>query len=199
MKLAGVIYLYDVTQPRMMGTTRKNLQMFQKLCGTDAMKSVVLGTTKWGQVDGRLEAKREGQFRERFWKEMTAQGSEMLRFQNTYDSGWKMLHHLLNTKFQNNFLHIQKEVVDYQKLIPDTEAGRHLLDILKKSLELQNKRAQHYDDPGVEEEHVAMQNELRMAVQALQVLQIPLSRRILIFFGIAVSLFSFLCENAFSS
>jgi hypothetical protein len=63
--------------------------------------------------------------------------------------------HQLDMHFEINFHRMQKEVIDYQKLIPDTEAGRHLRDIL--SLELQ-KRAQH--DPDV---HVT--NELRMAVQ----------------------------------
>jgi hypothetical protein len=187
MKLAGVIYLYDISQPRMLRTTVKNLEMFQKLCGEDALNSVILGTTKWGRVESGPAQTRETQLRDRFWKHMMEKGSTMHRFSNTNASGWDMLHYLLHENFQSTILHIQDEIVNKNLLIPDTEAGRHLLDTLRSALEKNKKTAQgQEDDPELEKE-------LSMAMQSLKALQIPLSRRILIFFGVAVSYY-LLCE-----
>ena len=45
MKLGGVIYLQSIADKRMMGTTRRNLDMFSQLCGDKALARVVLGTT----------------------------------------------------------------------------------------------------------------------------------------------------------
>jgi hypothetical protein len=200
MKLAGVIYLYDITQPRMLRSTAKNLKMFQKLCGEDALKSVILGTTKWGPVESGPAGVRENELRTRFWKHMMENGSTMHRFANTRVSGWDMLHHLLHENFQSTILHIQDEVVNKKVLVPDTEAGRHLLDTLRSALETHMKMAQgHEENPGSEEDEEinAAQKELSKAMQSLKALQIPLSRRMLIFLGIAVSCF-LLCEIDFS-
>lgn len=58
MKLAGVIYLHDIAQARMLGSTRRNLDMFRKLVGDKALDVVVLGTTKWGSVDESIARRR---------------------------------------------------------------------------------------------------------------------------------------------
>src|SRR4051794_37978067 len=49
-RLAGVIYLHRITDPRMGGSALKNLEMFQKLCGTGSLPSVILTTTMWGDL-----------------------------------------------------------------------------------------------------------------------------------------------------
>ncbi|KAG2074693.1 P-loop containing nucleoside triphosphate hydrolase protein, partial [Suillus decipiens] len=67
MKLAGILYLHDITQTRMFGTSRKNLAMFRRLCGADAEKNVVLVTTKWGDVSPEMGESRERQLKSSFW------------------------------------------------------------------------------------------------------------------------------------
>jgi hypothetical protein len=91
MKIGGVIYLYEISQTRMLGSARKNLAMFRKLCGEDALKKVVLGTTKWGEITDDVGQRREQQLRDNFWKEMIDEGSQMRRFLNTPESAWEMV------------------------------------------------------------------------------------------------------------
>ena len=55
MKNAGIIYLHEITLKHMTDTALKNLDMFRKLCGDDALMKVVLGTTKWGEVGDNRE------------------------------------------------------------------------------------------------------------------------------------------------
>ena len=54
-KLTDIVYLHDISLTHMLGPISKSLDVFQKLCGTDALKRVVLCTTKWSdtyQEDG---------------------------------------------------------------------------------------------------------------------------------------------------
>ena len=55
---------------RMFETARKNLDMFRKLCGDEALKNVVLGITKWDDVKLEVGRQREIQLRDIFWMEM---------------------------------------------------------------------------------------------------------------------------------
>lgn len=49
-KLSGIIYLHRISDVRMQGSAKKNLFMFKKLCGNDALKNVILATTMWDRV-----------------------------------------------------------------------------------------------------------------------------------------------------
>lgn len=44
-KLAGIVYLHRINDTRLGGSAMKNLRMFKKLCGDDALSCVVLATT----------------------------------------------------------------------------------------------------------------------------------------------------------
>ncbi|EJT75385.1 hypothetical protein GGTG_05322 [Gaeumannomyces tritici R3-111a-1] len=61
--LAGIVYLHRISDPRMGGSAMKNLRMFKKLCGKDALERVVLATTMWGsrsnKRDPSLEVQKE--------------------------------------------------------------------------------------------------------------------------------------------
>lgn len=46
----GIIYLHRISDVRMQGSAKKNLLMFKKLCGDDALRKVVLTTTIWYKV-----------------------------------------------------------------------------------------------------------------------------------------------------
>jgi len=45
LNLARIIYLHRIVDNRMSGSLKKNLQMFQCLCGQEAMSNVVIVTT----------------------------------------------------------------------------------------------------------------------------------------------------------
>lgn len=59
--LQGIIYLHRIADVRMQGSAKKNLLMFKKLCGEDALKKVVLATTMWDKVPQRQAEEREKQ------------------------------------------------------------------------------------------------------------------------------------------
>ncbi|KAF8183959.1 P-loop containing nucleoside triphosphate hydrolase protein [Pholiota molesta] len=144
MKLGGVIYLHDITQSRMLGTTRRNLDMFQKLVGKDSLKCVVLATTKWSLVDARIGNERQKQLKEQFWKHMVDAGSQIVRIgQDT--ASREVVNGILGridvTKSDiNESLAIQEEIVNMGKFIPETEAGQTLQYTIKQLIEAQKRK-----------------------------------------------------------
>lgn len=44
-RLAGIIYMHEISPTRMLGTSRKNFGMYIKLIGDDAAKNVILVAT----------------------------------------------------------------------------------------------------------------------------------------------------------
>lgn len=128
MKLAGILYFHDISQTRMFGTSRKNLNMFRRLCGKDAEKNVVLVTTKWSEVLEEVGNKREQQLKSSFWQEMIQHGSQVARFEepNLPESAWDVLEPILANRAEAVAIRIQQELVDLGRLIPETDAGNTL-------------------------------------------------------------------------
>ena len=147
MKLGGVIYLQSIADKRMKGTTRRNLDMFRHLCGDKALERVVLGTTNWGEVDEDIGEKRELQLNKIFWKTMTDSGSKSLRFDRTKRSALAFLDAILGQSnfgeneeiLRDNVLRIQNELVEFDRNIPETAAGKELRYTLKQLRELQKE------------------------------------------------------------
>jgi hypothetical protein len=176
MKLGGIIYLYDISQSHMLGTTLNNMEMFRELCGDDALKAVFLTTTKWGAVDDKAGKRREEQLSSELWKPMLDRGSRICRFDHTPASAQAILDSICNNyneREESNVLRIQEEIVDMQKRIPDTNAGRKLRCTLQEILD-QQKRSGNQDD-------------IQKTLCQLEQLTIPFSQRILEFLGLVVS------------
>ena len=148
MKLGGVIYLLSIAEQPMKDTTRKNIELFHQLCGDKALASVVLGTTKWGMIDENVGQKREQQLAENFFNAgMMASASKVLRFDRTEGSARVFLDAILGQlKFGKNeeilndsVLQIQNEIVELERRIPETAAGKELRYILEQGLEIQKE------------------------------------------------------------
>lgn len=178
-KLAGIIYLHDISQTRMLGTMRKSLVMFRQLCGDDALKNVILGTTKWGDVKRDVGIKREQQLAETHWKEVIDHGAEMAQFRNTQKSALAIIDLIVNRN-QAKALLIQEEVVDLQLSLPETEAGKALRSTLDQLLQAQKDMAQRL--PEDDERFQENQEQLRSTLKQIEELKIPFSRRLLNFF-----------------
>ncbi|KAG5651163.1 hypothetical protein H0H81_009655 [Sphagnurus paluster] len=184
MKLAGVIYLHEITQTRMLGTARKNLDLFHDLCGKDAAKNVILVTTKWSEVPQAIGERRELQLREVHWKFMLDLGSQLCRFTLDFDSGWHIVHKILQNSNSSDVdsLQIQTEIVDLEKIVPETAAGLNLRFTLEELLEAQRKAAnQLMLDPGSSEmKDMIEENRQRIAntLGQLKSMNIPLDRRL---------------------
>ncbi|KAG1836069.1 hypothetical protein DFJ58DRAFT_847160 [Suillus subalutaceus] len=124
MKLAGILYLHDITQSRMFGTMLRDLDVFRKLCGEDAEKNVIMVTTKWAKITAKCGT------RAVFWKEMMTHGSTTARFDQSRP--WDVMRPILANKTVVEAIRIQKELVDFGKKIPETDAGIVLYSRLKK-------------------------------------------------------------------
>jgi hypothetical protein len=137
MQLGGVIYLQSIAEKRMKGTTRRNLDMFRRLCGKDALSQVVLGTTNWGDISEDVGKRRESQLVEGFWKELKA--SNIKRFYQTQESAQDLLDVILGQLNKSlNILQVQEELVTLAKIIPTTAAGKELRYTLEQVLAMQS-------------------------------------------------------------
>ncbi|KAK3070300.1 hypothetical protein LTR53_000895 [Teratosphaeriaceae sp. CCFEE 6253] len=127
LKLTGIIYLQSIMDPRMYGSSLRNLKMFKDLVGPDPLQNVVLATTRWGQArkSGELELaeSKEHQLKteEAFWAPMVHRGSRVARFEDTRDSALQLILSLVDQR--PVVLQIQSELVDQKKKLIDTAAG----------------------------------------------------------------------------
>ncbi|KAH8757824.1 hypothetical protein F5882DRAFT_417839 [Hyaloscypha sp. PMI_1271] len=126
-KLSGMLYFHRITDPRMQGSTRKNLNMFQALCGIGQFRSVILVTTMWENVKMDQGEAREAELKENdeYWGKMRKEGSLVKRHQNTYASA-KGIVELVVRNATMVELDIQKELVTQKKELHDTTAGKTL-------------------------------------------------------------------------
>jgi exonuclease VII small subunit len=178
--------------------------MFRELCGGKAMANVVLVTTKWDRIAEKAGAAREEQLK-KLWATKLGCGSVTARYMDTHKSAWDIVD-LIVPKERLDALLIQQELVDFGKSLPETAAGitlrKQLQDALKEyERTVQQKRrvaaAQKGSDeptPNHEEaqkRYEAAEKRLREAEQKLQAildqiqqLKIPISTRIMRFFGL---------------
>ncbi|KAI6042362.1 hypothetical protein EDC04DRAFT_998756 [Pisolithus marmoratus] len=73
--LSAILYFHRISDNRMAGTPLKNLRVFQKLCGKDAMSKVILVTTMWDEVDVEVGDERLKELKDSYWQKMIARGS----------------------------------------------------------------------------------------------------------------------------
>ena len=97
--------------------------MLQKSFGREVLRRVVLGITKWERVPAGVRGTREEELKTKFWKTMMEQGSAVHQFRGDFDSAWKTIDSLLD-EVEDDTLHIQKGLVELQRLIPENTASR---------------------------------------------------------------------------
>ncbi|KAG6899037.1 hypothetical protein C0993_001487 [Termitomyces sp. T159_Od127] len=186
MKVGGIIYLQEITQARVTGTVRRNFDMFEKLCGPNAAMHIILTTTKWSDVKAEVGVQREIQLRDQFWNAMLRDGSKMRQFRGTQNSAEAIVKEVL-VRRALDAAQIQEELVEVDKLLSETEAGRTLRYTLKEALEEQRKmavrlRAEHSN--GVCDQIIENDNKIRALLGQINALDIPLGRRILRVLGL---------------
>jgi GTPase Era involved in 16S rRNA processing len=99
MKLVGIIYLHDISQPRV-ASAKESLNMFQN---RNTVKNVILATTKWDVVKPELGRQREQQLPQH-WK-----GSDIVRFNDTPTSAREIVELILK-KNPNDALPIREDL-----------------------------------------------------------------------------------------
>lgn len=80
-RLNGIIYVHSIAKPRLQGSAMKNMRVFRKLCGEQALGNVILATSFWDTVSQSVGEERESELRtsKNLWAGMIAKGSEMVR------------------------------------------------------------------------------------------------------------------------
>lgn len=188
MPIGGVLYLHDISLKRFTGTARRNLEMFRRLCGKDALGKVVFVTTSWhtDALDDR--ERREEQLKSSHWKPMIDEGANTRRFVGTGDSAWEILKIFLQRADRladMDRLLIQQEVVDRRLRVPDTEAGKALLLALQEGLNA-HKNMQLEAAAGDPEARAKLDETKRTLEEQIQTLKGSLSQRLLKWLGISV-------------
>lgn len=187
-KLTGILYLHRIIDPRMGGSAKKNLFMFKKLCGPEALKHVVLVTTMWEQVDEKVGLSRERELEETedFWGYMLGKGSRIERHMNTPESARRIVEIFMSKGRPSSpvLLAIQDEMVNNNKDLDETEAGRGLDDVLAREREkfrreLEQTRQEMQEaidlrDKESQEELSKQQTESEKRMKQLQVQQMEL-------------------------
>ena len=186
-KLGGVIYLHDISSARFTGTANRNLQMFRSMCGEDDLDNIVLGTTKWALEVPHSEL-RHTQLVAEYWKPLLDKGASAFRLGNTAESAWKLVDRIItpgvHKTINDTVLQIQREMVDKQKLIPETQAGKELRYTLEEVLDI-HKKLLRMDTQGDEDSrarHQEAEEKVQLLVAQIQKLKIPLSRQLRTFF-----------------
>ncbi|KAG6811109.1 hypothetical protein H0H92_008956 [Tricholoma furcatifolium] len=184
MKVAGIIYLQEITQTRVTGTTRKNLDMFEKLCGPDAASSIILATSKWSEVKRHVGEQREVQLRDEHWKDMLMDGSKMRRFEGSSASAQAIINEILARRAVLDATQIQSELVEIDKLLAETEAGLTLRYTLKELLEQQKKMATQLRQDGDTAQVIENDAKIRALSGQISALKVPFGRKFRRFFGL---------------
>ncbi|KAL1904241.1 hypothetical protein Sste5344_010042 [Sporothrix stenoceras] len=123
-RLSGIIYLHCINQPRMQGSAKRNITLFKKLCGDDALRNVILATTMWDLVGEDVGAMREQELisTPAFWGYMHSKGSNTYRHHNTHASAMNLIGHFIKTE-RKLTLDIQAEMVHQRKDLDGTAAA----------------------------------------------------------------------------
>ncbi|OAL53518.1 hypothetical protein IQ07DRAFT_584237 [Pyrenochaeta sp. DS3sAY3a] len=127
--LAGLVYLHDISKVKMGRTSYKNLQLFQKLVGSQGLKNVILATTHWPSVEDKDLHGREQELKTTFWQPMTEHGSQISRHEGTANSARNIASKLVNKP--PIVPKITDELVKKKLRFKDTEAGKLVNEDLK--------------------------------------------------------------------
>jgi hypothetical protein len=126
-KLAGILYFHRITDKRPVGIPLKNLRMFEKLCGKNALSNIILTTTMWDRVDETTGQEREKELKGQYWESMIRLGSTTVRYHNTKDSAWEILDKVLQSRLNQHAVLLE----DVEGLLKETDVGGPVYTALK--------------------------------------------------------------------
>ncbi|KAL4062055.1 P-loop containing nucleoside triphosphate hydrolase protein [Scleroderma citrinum] len=191
-KLSGVIYTHDITKTRMTGTMCKNLLLLGQLCGAKAAERVRLVTTMWDRLeDQRVASSRAQQLEGNFWKPLIMEGARHKKFNNTPESAWDIIHDVTGDA---EALLLQEELVDVERKLNETAAGKalytpfeKLLQEKKDTIKQLSDEAKAQQDPALakklEAEYKRIEAQLQKTWVEMEKPKISFMRRIMLFFG----------------
>ncbi|KAF6744624.1 P-loop containing nucleoside triphosphate hydrolase protein [Ephemerocybe angulata] len=149
--LGGVIYVHDISQDRFTGAARRNLDMFNHLCGQPCLKKVVILTTKWNRAGPRNLEELEADLRDKHWAAMIGKGAQTLRFDANENLQCKsalgvvdaLLSGVAGTSGQElleEVLQIQDELVNRKMSLKETKIAEALRTELEEIIEAETTK-----------------------------------------------------------
>ncbi|KAF5325992.1 hypothetical protein D9611_000749 [Ephemerocybe angulata] len=139
--LGGVIFVHDISEDRFTGAARRNLEMFNHLCGEPCLRKTVILTTKWGRAGNRDFERTERDLQANHWATMIQKGARPLRFDPMDEkaSARSIVDGLLSgvavgpsgQQLLNEVLQIQDELVQRKMPLKETK----IAEALRKELE----------------------------------------------------------------
>ena len=88
--LAGVLYVYDMMNPRFTASADLNLKMVSALCGAQYFRNVTILTTKWSQVGPGIHTSivesQEAELVKGPWKDLISGGARVCRHRGLIDA-----------------------------------------------------------------------------------------------------------------
>ncbi|KAI5989619.1 P-loop containing nucleoside triphosphate hydrolase protein [Pisolithus orientalis] len=111
-RLVGVIYMQRISDLKIGGSARRDLRMFQELCGEEAYENVIVVTNMWGTVSEEDGIAREGELASKdiFYKPILDRKGRMMRHDNTQKSAHRILEELVQK--EPIVLRIQRELAE---------------------------------------------------------------------------------------
>lgn len=203
MLVGGVLYAHDMSRDGFPGSLLRNLTLFTKICGHDAMCQVAFLTTKWDRLrDMKEGGDRVAELMQDFWKENIQHGARIYHVkpqgeipQNTFEhlTPWEIIHRLVLVAdardVEARILQIQDEIVNDKRFLPETDAGKELrmslAALLEKAKELK-RRAREDSKAGKPTDSLeARQQEIDRITAQLKALRPPgVVVRVRRFFGL---------------
>jgi hypothetical protein len=167
------------------------------------MEQVAFVTTKWDRLRNTKEGDdRIAELSEDFWRENIANGAQVFHVQPPNSNSrlsplhmkpWKIIHQIVvaadTRDVEDRILQIQREIVDDQRFLPETEAGKELrftlAALLEKAKELKRRAREDARAGRPTESLEARQKEIDRIATQLKALRPPgLLTRAKRFFGL---------------
>jgi len=163
-RLSGIIYLHRIVDPRMQGSALSNLRMFQKLCGDEAFRNVVLVTSFWDMIDESVGEAREAELRNKdeYWAKMVRKGSQIKRYNRNDPTSTDQILQTLET-FSPRMLKAQKEILIDKKDPRQTDAA-----VFARLAEMQDRAEEKRQQVEKEKERIAEEEKARWRAAYLQ-------------------------------
>lgn len=188
--LTGILYLHDIGTNRMAGSSMKSLRMLKAMCGEPAYPHIVLAANMGGSPD--IASRDEVNLRHLvshsdWWGDMKAGGCHVVSHINHVPSAEKILQVLVDARDKNAVLAIQRELVDENRSLEDTGAGRELnrefheaRNRMRASITQLLSEEQQTTEAGLKSalarQREDIQKDLQMANEAHQAIQISLEK-----------------------
>jgi len=175
----------------MSGSVCKNFDTFGRFCGDKVTERVRL-VTMWDKArDHDMAESRLAQLENNFWQPLIEKEARHKKFNNIATSTWEIINDVVGDA---EALLLQKELVDVERMLNETTAGKALYTQFQKLLREQKETIKKLSDETKAEQDPTLARDLEIEYQRIEVqiqktweemeqLKIPFLRRISLFFS----------------